>query len=284
MMLPHTTKADLLVVEDDRALRHALTRVLQDAGFSVVAAADGVEALEQLKLQNFDVLLLDVGLPRLGGLEVLAQARELQPSPRVVMMTADDEPETVLKAVRDQAYAYMMKPFPPAEIVEMVEKALAAPAAALPIEVISARPEWVELLVPCVLDVAERLQSFMMRLDADLPDEVRESVGHAFRELLSNAIEWGGKLDPNQKVRIAFLRARRMLLYRISDPGSGFKLEELRHSAVNNPPDNPFQHTLVREEQGLRPGGFGIFVVREMVDELLYNEKRNEVVFVKYLD
>ena len=75
-----------------------------------------------------------------------------------------------------------------------------------------------------------------------------------------------------------------MLLYRIADPGQGFKLADLAHSAISNAPDRPLDHAAVREEQGLRAGGFGIFLVREMVDELIYNEAHNEVVFVKYLD
>ena len=64
----------------------------------------------------------------------------------------------------------------------------------------------------------------------------------------------------------------------------GFKMEGLTHSAINNAPDRPLDHMAVREEKGIRAGGFGIFMVRSMVDELLYNEAHNEVVFVKYLD
>jgi anti-sigma regulatory factor (Ser/Thr protein kinase) len=124
----------------------------------------------------------------------------------------------------------------------------------------------------------------MAQLKTDLPDDVRESVGRAFRELLFNAVEWGGQLDPNRKVRIACLRMRRMLLYRIQDPGSGFQLEDLTHAAVSYPPDQPFEHVRVREEKGLRSGGFGIMLAKATVDELLYNEARNEVVFIKYLD
>ena len=113
--------------------------------------------------------------------------------------------------------------------------------------------------------------------------EVRESVSSAFRELLFNAIEWGGKLDPSRRVRIAYLRAGRMLLYRIADPGQGFQLENLEHAAVGQASGDPVAHVQVREDKGLRPGGFGLMMVRAQVDELLYNEKRNEVVFVKYL-
>ena len=112
---------------------------------------------------------------------------------------------------------------------------------------------------------------------------MRESIAYAFRELLLNAIEWGGRLDPKRKVRISCLRSKRMLMYRIADPGSGFEIDNLPHAAIGQPPDNPIQHMLVREEKGLRPGGFGLLMVRAKVDELIYNEKRNEVVFVKYL-
>ena len=200
-------------------------------------------------------------------------------------MTADDTPDTLLGAIKGQAYRYLRKPFAPAAITGIVREVLAAAAAAtLPIEVISARPDWVELVAPCALEVVERIQMFMMQLDARLPEDVRESVGTAFRELLSNAVEWGGKLDPSRKVRISCLRARRMLLYRIADPGEGFDIDRLRHAAIANPDDNPIQHMLVRDEQGLRPGGFGLAITRSLVDELIYNEARNEVVFVKYLD
>ncbi len=138
--------------------------------------------------------------------------------------------------------------------------------------------------MPCEVQAVERIQGFLMRLKADLSEEVRDSVGRAFRELLYNAVEWGGQLDPNRKVRISYLRARRMLLYRIADPGPGFRLESLTHAAVSNPPDKPFEHMRVREEKGLRAGGFGILMTQAIVDELLYNEARNEVVFGKYLD
>ena len=75
-----------------------------------------------------------------------------------------------------------------------------------------------------------------------------------------------------------------MMMCRVKDPGEGFSLEELKHAALNNPPDNPFCHMSERETQGIRPGGFGILMAKKLVDELLYNEQGNEVLLVKYLD
>jgi CheY-like chemotaxis protein len=246
---------------------------------------DGRDALEMLETAEFDLVLLDVNLPSMNGLDVLAHARTLPRPPLVVMMTGDDTSEPLLEAVRLQAFRYLRKPFPLQTVVDVVKDAMAAaPVAQLPIEVVSAKPEWMEVIAPCTLEMVDRIQSFMMHLEGDLPEAVRESVAQAFRELMINAIEWGGKLDPTRKIRISSVRARRLLLYRISDPGEGFDLDSLRHAAISNPQDAPMQHVVERQRQGLRPGGLGLMMTRSLVDELIYNEARNEVIFIKYLD
>jgi len=274
----------ILLVDDDRGLRHVLSELLQEAGHKVATAGDGPEALDTLgEGADFDLVLLDIGLPSMNGLDVLARIRNLESPPLVIVMTADDTSATLLEAVRRQAYRYLRKPFPPSAIVDVVNEA-GTPAAALSIEVVSAKPEWLELVAPCTLEMADRLQSFVMHLEANLPEAVLEAVASAFRELLTNAIEWGGKLDPNRKVRISCVRAKRLLLYRIADPGEGFDIDKLRHAAITNPDDDPMRHLSVREEQGLRPGGFGLAMTRSLVDDLIYNEARNEVLLIKYLD
>jgi DNA-binding response OmpR family regulator len=284
MPVPRKARKRVLVVDDDRALTHVLVEMLEAAGFAAEGVGDGLQAVQKLDRKKFDLVLLDIGLPKMTGLEVLKQIRERGSSTRVIVMTVDDAPGTVLNVVKDQAYQYIAKPVAPKAIVEIVEDALSRKSEVLPIEVVSAKPEWLELLVPCQFESADRIQSFIETLNANLSADIRESVGRAFRELLLNAIEWGGRLDPNRKVRIAYIRARRMLLYRIQDPGPGFNPENLRHAAVSNAPDDPVAHLTVREQQQLRPGGFGLMMTRAMVDELIYNEAHNEVVFVKYLD
>jgi CheY-like chemotaxis protein len=273
----------ILIVDDDRALRLALSTLLADAGHQIASAGDGPEALALLHDRPFDIVLLDIGLPSMSGLDLLARARALATPPLVIMMTADDTPQSLVEAVKRQAYRYIRKPFPPNTIIEVINDVV-VPAAALSFEVVSAQPEWLELVAPCTLEMADRIQSFIMHLEAKLPEDVREAVAQAFRELLMNAIEWGGKLDPNRKVRISCVRTKRMLLYRIADPGEGFDIEGLRHAAISNPEHDPIRHLVVREEKGLRPGGFGLAMTRALVDELIYNEARNEVLFVKYLE
>jgi anti-sigma regulatory factor (Ser/Thr protein kinase) len=119
---------------------------------------------------------------------------------------------------------------------------------------------------------------------AELPDPERSAVATAFREMLINAIEHGGRLDPNQQVEISYVRARHMVKCHISDPGEGFTLDEIPHAAIANPEGDLLRHVEYREARGMRPGGFGVLLSQRLVDQLVYNEEGNEVVLIKYLD
>ena len=273
----------VLIADDDAATRHGVAKLLESAGFGVSEAGDGLAALSAIEQEKYDLVFLDIWMPHLSGLEVLARIRTGASRPKVIVVTSDGTSETLLRAVKEQAYDYLSKPFSPRQAVEAAQRALSAdqePA----IEVLSARPHWVELLIPCTREAAERIQTFMMKLEADLPESVRATIASCFRELLLNAVEWGGQLDPNRKVRIASVRSSRMLMFRIADPGPGFSFEGLSHAAVGQPQSEPIAHMSVREERGIRPGGFGILMTKAVADELLYNEAQNEVMFVKYFD
>ena len=259
-----------------------MSELLAAAGFTVDDASDGAEALKKIDGGNFRVVLLDVQLPGVCGLDVLRRCAA-RPSPtKIIVMTGIDATETVLDALRGQAYDFISKPLDLGRLVDMVTRALAAGPDAARIEILSAHPQWLELLVPCTRESVDRIQSFVERLEMDLPDDVRASVGLAFRELLLNGVEWGGRLDPAERVRVACLRTRRMLLYRIADPGQGFEPEELPHASVSQ--HDAIAHMHVRQQMGLRPGGFGLVLIHSIADELIYNERRNEVMFIKYIE
>ncbi|HXV17906.1 MAG TPA: response regulator [Gemmatimonadaceae bacterium] len=272
--------ASVLVVDDDAMMRELLVRVLKDHA-TLETCESGADALARLSSKAYDVVLLDIGLPDISGLEVLRQKAPVASNSRFLIITADDTPDTVIEAVRGQAYGYLRKPFTPDELRMAFEECLAATADPA-IEVVSARPDWFELSLPCTRSAANRIDNFMQQLELELAPDVRDTVAQAFRELLMNAVEWGGGFDPSRRVRVACLRTARILFYRIADPGPGFHFKELTHAAVSHP-DDPIAHMSVREEKGIRPGGLGLVMVKAFADELLYNEKQNEVVFIKYL-
>jgi anti-sigma regulatory factor (Ser/Thr protein kinase) len=113
--------------------------------------------------------------------------------------------------------------------------------------------------------------------------EEQNDIAFAFRELLINAIEHGGKLDPEKQVEVVRIRLASAIIYSVRDPGEGFSFDKLAHAAISNPPEDPVGHIAVRQAAGLRPGGFGILLMRDIADELMYNERGNEVLLVKYI-
>ena len=115
---------------------------------------------------------------------------------------------------------------------------------------------------------------------SDLPDAKKKDVATAFRAMHSQCHR---AFDPNQYVDVAYVRTRKMVLCGIKDPGQGFSSGEIHHAAINNPSYGPIRHTLFREGQGMRPGGYGLLMTKRPADELVYSEKGSEVLLVKYV-
>jgi anti-sigma regulatory factor (Ser/Thr protein kinase) len=152
------------------------------------------------------------------------------------------------------------------------------------IEVDCASLGWTRLHFPPTSESRENVTGYLRAELADLPTDLCEHLTLAVDELLGNAIEHGGRYDSGGKVAFSLLRTPRMLLFYVGDGGPGFSLDAISHAAVSNPPDEPLRHAQVRNEMGMRPGGFGILLVKKIADELIYSEQGNEVVLVKYLD
>ncbi|HMF58181.1 MAG TPA: response regulator [Pyrinomonadaceae bacterium] len=274
---------NILIVDDNRDMRAVVRAILEQSGFSVGEAGDASEGLRQVLSEKFDLVLLDIMMPGMDGLTMLSRLREKNPHLLVIIMTAYATPRAAVEALREQACDFLNKPFDAEQLISAVRTALALREEEFDIEVLSARPEWIEISVPCTLAAIDPLERIMTQLTTELPQKTRENVTYAFREMLRNAIEHGGKYNPTQRVEIGFLHTPRIILYRIKDPGEGFNIESLLHAAILNPPEDPMRHEQFREQQGMRPGGFGILIAQQMVDEMVYNERHNEVILIKYL-
>jgi two-component system NtrC family response regulator len=119
------TEAEILVVEDEPDVCRGLVRLLERFGYQVKAAASAEEADHWMSSQRFDVLLLDIELPRMKGVEFLAWALDRDPQLAVIMMTGLDSPEIAIECVERGARTYMVKP-PDAEFLRLaVRDALA---------------------------------------------------------------------------------------------------------------------------------------------------------------
>jgi anti-sigma regulatory factor (Ser/Thr protein kinase) len=152
------------------------------------------------------------------------------------------------------------------------------------VQVGSAAPNWICLRISPTIELKAQIANFFRQQLSDLPNELCDDLSLALEELLGNAMEHGCRLDTNCAIELSVIRTNRVLILHIRDAGSGFSIANIAHAAVNNPPEDPLRHTKLRSEMGLRPGGYGIMLVKEIADELIYNEAGNEVLLLKYLD
>src|SRR5438034_3125684 len=119
-----TAKARILVVDDDATMREALRDTLDAEGYGVVAVANAIHAIAELERQETDLVLADLTLPRVSGLELLDSVRRQWPGIEVIVITGQGSIETAVDAIKRGAYHYVTKPFTPDEILHLVGQAL----------------------------------------------------------------------------------------------------------------------------------------------------------------
>jgi len=116
-------KISILVVDDERSMRDFLKILLQKEGYTVVTAHNGENALECLESQEFDLIISDIRMPGMGGLELLGAVKEQNPDLPVIMITAFASPDDAVQAMKNGAFDYISKPFNVDEIKSVIESA-----------------------------------------------------------------------------------------------------------------------------------------------------------------
>lgn len=274
---------NFMLVDGDSEIKSLILSILEPGAWAVHSAPSNAVALDWARTKRFHVILTGQKTSGLADVELLAEIRAIHPHTRLIILTSESAPEDVIAAMRNHAFSYFSRPFSLDELGNIVRRALEEPCWDDGIEIISATPEWIHVMARCDLATADRLVQFLNEL-AELPEPERGSMATAFRELLLNAIEHGAGLDPTKDVDIEYIRAQHAVICRITDPGPGFTLDEIPHAAIANPSGEPLRHIEIREQQGIRPGGYGVLMAQRLLDQVLYGEQGNEVVLVKYLD
>ena len=114
----------ILIVDDEKNIRLTLSQTLETLGAPIDAAANGEEGLSKLKEKEFGLILLDIRMPGMDGMEVLRRVREIRPDIRVIMITAYGTIESAVEAMKLGAVDFLQKPFDPEEIRELVSRVM----------------------------------------------------------------------------------------------------------------------------------------------------------------
>ena len=235
----------------------------------------------EVATQNFPLILADLHQPELCDADLIRALRQHRPHQKVLAVCARGDADAIAAMLRQHAIGLLIRPLTPQRVREAIELALTARDWEDDIELISGSAQWLQLRLRCKMEAAERAVQMFRELQGDLPEDEHEELTTAFRELLMNGIEHGGGGDPRKSLWINYVVTNSALVFYIRDPGPGFSMTGLKHAAISNP-HGSLQHATVREEKGIRPGGFGILLAKNMADELIYSERGNEVILIKH--
>jgi anti-sigma regulatory factor (Ser/Thr protein kinase) len=273
----------ILLIGNHPEIRRGLEATRALAGCEIVTAAGNVDAVHTVRSRAIDVVVTDPETPMYDDLALVDELRTSRPGLKAVVLVPAAAPAEFIAAVRSHVFACFVAPFDIAAVADMTKRAIDAVDWRDGISLQSGLPKWVSLTVTCQLVTAERLVHFMSEYRRDLAEDDRDSLMTAFREMLMNAMEHGAGFDPEKVVHVTAVRTDRAIVYHFRDPGTGFTPSQLERNALASLEADPMALIDRRADMGLRPGGFGIMVAKQFVDEMFYNERGNEVLLIKHL-
>jgi anti-sigma regulatory factor (Ser/Thr protein kinase) len=272
----------VLVIGKDPQLGQSLENGLGARNCQFDYAAGSADAVRRLRRACYPVVITDPKTSIEEDLSLLEEMRSVRPGVRVIVLAPSGTPEEVIAALRARVFLCKTAPFDPLDIADFAAQAATTSDSLVGIEVLSANPNWVSLRINSQVLTAQRVIEFLKELQTSLPEAPRDELMMAFREILMNAVEHGAGFRSGKVVEVHAIHTARSIVFYVHDPGAGFDWDLLKHAAISNP-DDPMRHMEVREQMGLRPGGFGILMAKGIVNELIYSEKGNEVLMIKYI-
>jgi len=267
-----------LIVNDEPATSAQLAALVGELGFEAVVSSTGAGALSHVRAQQPDVILLDLTLPDATGFEIchkLKCDRETNLIP-IVLVALKDDPRQMLSGVRVGSNGYISKPYTSDEVKEAIDSAIAW------------RHERIEhgdtgeivFMLRSEMSILQQTNDMLTDLFTHTPLTERQikELKQVLTEMGGNAIEWGHRRNADLPLKITYRIGSDQVTLIIRDQGPGFDPKNLPHAACD---EDPIQHLDVRNELGIREGGFGIMLAKGMVDEFKYNDIGNQVTLVK---
>jgi anti-sigma regulatory factor (Ser/Thr protein kinase) len=275
---------DQLLTMGDEPLSREIGAKLTAQELPVEYAAGHADALLRMQMRSFGVVITSCDSELAEDLAFLTEMRAIRPGLKCIVLARHSTPDDVIAALRAKVYAVCTPPFDRNEIAYLAASAASDSQWRDDIQVLSAKPGWVSVRVNCRLINAERLMTFAKELSIQLPENAREDMMQALREILLNAMEHGAAFNPEQMIEVTAVRTARACVFYVQDPGAGFRREAVVHATLGNPDGDALAEIEEREKAGMRAGGYGLLVASGTVDELIYSEIGNEVLLIKYLD
>jgi DNA-binding response OmpR family regulator len=264
---------NVLVVDDDRDVLSTLSEILSELRLNPVTAADGAEAIEKIKTRKIDLIITDLMMPNVDGLELIQKTRQLNVNIPIAVISGHGEVKNVVNALSRGAYNFITKPFTIKEIENVVKRGLRLREFSLGTHrLLEGIRNTTEMEIPSYPHLLPSAALYIVRECQwrGIEDEaVLSNISICIDELLNNALIHGNDLDETKKILVKMHFEHEKITLHIEDEGEGFEFKNLLDEFSENAETLPTKR--------------GLFIVNYLMDELSFNEKGNRVTMVKYI-
>ena len=260
----------ILFADDEEEVRDVMAEILQVEGHDVLLAQNGAEALEILGEETIDLLITDLKMPVLDGMELLASSKERYPQIPVIMVTAYGTIESAVEAIKLGALNFITKPFDMDRILDVVEKCEELRRLSiLTYKVIPFIDYTLRMCLPSDIDLTRGAIYHIAesaRRHGFSPDQTTVDVPLVLGEAIRNAVVHGNRNDPGKCVEIEASITKDRIMITVTDEGDGFDTSRL---------DEFLQPDRLSETNQR-----GLMLMQCKADRISYNDKGNSVTII----
>lgn len=263
---------NILVIDDDESILRLLSKFLKSEGHKVVTFTNGNSALEFFKNEKFDLVITDMYMPDLDGLDIIRNIKDIDQNTPIIVLTAAGSITNVVQSLKLGAFNYMAKPVNINEVREIIQKAFLTSATNRQQKNFYAFLQSAVSVfkIKSAVEHLEEISYYLNNMLVFYGFSSNWQIQLAFTEAFTNAVCHGNNSSPDKFVLCEIAFSKDEVKISIEDEGAGFKVPDLETYKLN---DDIYAGS-----------GRGIFLINSYMDSVEFNEKGNKITMTKKRD
>ena len=267
-------KQVILIIDDVEEIRISLSKIVEQLGITPMTASNGVEALNLLQAEKVDLIITDLMMPEMDGLQFIVQSRKLNPRIPIAVISGYGDIKNATFALTRGAFNFITKPFTIKEVENIIRKGLRLRELSLGTEkLLKNIRNKTEITIPSYPHLLPSVTFYILKecqwrgIDNE---DLLNNISVCTDEILTNALTHGNENNPEKTISVTLQFDTEKFTFTIQDEGKGFDVKEFDRQLKQNSIDIPNKR--------------GLFIAEYLSDEISFNDKGNEVTATIYLN
>ena len=267
-------KQVILIIDDVEEIRISLSKIVEQLGVVPLTASNGLEALDLLQSEKIDLIITDLMMPEMDGLQFIVQSRKLNPRIPIAVISGYADIKNATFALTRGAFNFITKPFTIKEVENVIRKGLRLRELSLGTDrLLKTIRNRTDITIPSFTHLLPSVSFYVLKecqwrgIDNE---NLLNNISVCIDETLTNALTHGNEGNPEKTIAITLQFDTEKFTFTIQDEGNGFDVKEFDRQIKQNAVDIPNKR--------------GLFIVEYLADEISFNDKGNEVTATIYLN